>query len=193
VATDGYERVGLFARDDGNANFDADSLGGGNCYALTYDSDTGRIRAGVVEDGVFTDFLETTPLVEPSTAWRTLQIDCAGTRIRYFVDGLLVANVIDATHAAGRFGIGHHEYFGNDANAHGTHAEDFSLRCNAFDFDFDDDGDVDLADLLEFEFCFQGPGVTYAPGHFCTDRDADGDLDVDVADFAVFQMYFTGP
>jgi hypothetical protein len=182
--------VGIFARDDGNANFDAGDLGGGNCYALTYDGDTGRIRAGVTVAGDFTDFLEATPLFEPSTAWRAFRIECAAGRIRYCVDGVTIADVNDATHASGRCGIGHHEYFGNDANVHGAYAENFHAFC--VDFDYDDDGDVDVIDFYAFLFCFRGPGEAYLPGHVCADEDGDGDLDVDLADFSVLQRYFTG-
>ncbi len=190
VAADGFERVGLFARDDGNANFDAAALGGGNCYALTCDSDTGRIRAGVVTDGAFTDFLEATPAFEPSTAWRLFRIDCSGDRIRYSVDGAVVADVIDSTHATGRSGVGHHEYFATDSNAQGARVEDFITEC--IDFDFDDDGDVDLLDFQFFAFCAQGPDIDYASGHLCAGDDGDGDDDVDLHDFMLFQRHFTG-
>jgi len=99
--------------------------------------------------------------------------------------------VNDATHASGRFGIGHHEYFGNDDNVRGTHAENFHASC--VDFDYDDDGDVDVNDVFIFLWCFQGPDAAYAPGHFCVGEDSDGDLDVDLADFSVLQTHFTGP
>ncbi len=191
VAGDGFERVGVFTRDDGNANFDSSELGGGNCYALTFDTDTGRVRAGVVVAGAFTDFLEAGPLYEPSTAWRTFRIECSGTAIRYLVDGAVIADVVDTTHASGRFGIGHHEYFANDDNIHGAHAENFDVLC--VDFDYDDDGDVDIDDFYIFVFCFKGPGTTYAPGHICAGEDGDGDLDVDLADVSLLQAYFTGP
>lgn len=190
VAGDGFERVGVFARDDGNANFESAALGGGNCYALTFDTDTGRIRAGVVVDGLFVDFLESDPLFAPSTAWRRFQIECTGTRIRYSVDGTVIADVQDAAHATGRFGVGHHAYFATPANAHGAHAENFHAFC--VDFDADDDGDVDVNDLNVLLFCMQGPGAAYAPTHFCARADGDGDLDVDLADLAAFQRYFTG-
>ena len=166
-------------------------MSGGNCYALTYDTDTGRIRAGVVVAGALTDFLEATPLYEPSTAWRTFRIECVNTSIRYLVDGVIVADVDDATHATGRFGIGHHEYFGNDVNVHGAYAENFHAFC--IDFDYDNDGDVDFDDFCAFAFCFGGPDDTYLPDHFCAGEDGDGDLDVDLADFAVLQRHFTGP
>jgi hypothetical protein len=191
VAADGYERVGIFARDDGNANFDAGELGGGNCYALTYDTDSGRIRAGVVVAGVFSDFLAGSPLYEPSTAWREFSIACDGTNIRYRVDGAVVADVDDATHASGRMGIGHHEYFADDGHVHGTRAENFSALFA--DFDFDGDGDVDFSDFMIFSFCYRGPDDAYSPGHLCVNDDGDGDFDVDLRDFALFQTQFTGP
>ena len=59
--------------------------------------------------------------------------------------------------------------------------------------DYDGDGVVDAGDLPGFEFCMQGPDVTYLPGNFCLAGDADDDLDVDLADFAVFQHCFSGP
>ncbi len=192
VVADGFERVGIFARDDGNGNFEASTIGGGNCYALTYDTDTGRTRAGVVVDGTFTDFLEVTPLYAPTTAWRKFRIECNEVLISYYVDDELVAEVVDDRHALGRFGIGHHEYFATDALAHGTRAEDFSSLCIDFDFDYDGDGDVDGTDFLYFAYCWLGPGEEFAPVHFCTRFDTDGDLDVDAVDFAVFQIYFTG-
>ncbi|MCP4246512.1 MAG: hypothetical protein GY778_05635 [bacterium] len=191
VAADGFERVGIFARDRGNANFEAGNLGGGNCYALTSDTDTGRIRAGAVTAGVFTDFLEASPLYAPTTAWRRFQIECTGSSIRYCVDDTVVAGVNDTTHTSGRCGIGHHEYFATDANVRGTYAENF----NAYfvDFDYDGDGDVDAFDFQVFAFCLQGPNADYSPNHFCAGEFGDGDLDVDLGDFSAFQRHFTGP
>lgn len=58
-------------------------------------------------------------------------------------------------------------------------------------FDFDDDRDVDLEDFAAFDFCMQGPGVTYVPGHFCETGDGDNDDDVDLLDVAEFQKAFT--
>ena len=190
VVADGFERVGVFTRDDGNANFDSTELGGGNCYALTFDTDTGRIRAGVVTAGVFTDFLEASPYYETATAWRELEIECFGTRILYSVNGAVIADIADTTHEFGRFGVGHHEYFSTDSNVRGAHIENFFAYC--IDFDYDDDGDVDLNDYAAFAYCMDGPDAPYLPGHFCTGDDGDGDLDVDIADFSVLQRIFTG-
>jgi Phosphodiester glycosidase len=127
LAADGFERVGVFARDSGNGNFESPSLGGGNCYALTFDTDTGRVRAAVVVDGVMTDFLESDPVTLPSDAWRLFRIECMGERIRFLVDGDVIADVIDASHARGRSGVGYHEFFSSNSNAQGTHAEGFQV------------------------------------------------------------------
>lgn len=190
VAADGFERVGLFARDDGNANFDSPDLGGGNCYALTYDSADGRIRAGVVVEGVLTDLLESAPVYEPTSGWRRFRLDCYGSSIRYSIDGVTLAETVDATHASGRCGLAYHEYFADDANAHGTRADNFAMYAMPFDWDID--GDVDWDDYLVYAFCRQGPAYQYVEGHFCLAMDGDHDLDVDFVDFALLQQSFTG-
>jgi hypothetical protein len=192
VAADGFERVGVFARDDGNANFDSSDLGGGNCYTLTYDSDSGRIRAGVVVDGVLTDFRESDPLYAPSTAWRRLAIKCHGDEISYCVEDALIASVTDGTWAAGRCGLGYHEYFADDALAQGGRFDDFAVSA-VFTGDYNGDGAVDMTDFGALEFCFVGPELPFSAGHFCVWGDADGDRDVDLADFGVFARVFTGP
>jgi hypothetical protein len=62
-------------------------------------------------------------------------------------------------------------------------------ECN--DADFDRDNDVDLADFVQFQLCFTGPGGTATTDCECGDADDDGD--VDLADFGLFQLLFTGP
>ncbi len=126
LAGDGYERYGIFARDSGTGAFGLASFGGGDCYALTCDSDSGRIRAGKYVNGTLTDFREADPYVLPSTAWRRFRIECRDTGIRYCVDGTEIANVTDTTFARGYFGIGYHERFTTNSNMHGTRADNFS-------------------------------------------------------------------
>lgn len=190
LAGDGYERVGVFARDDGNGNFESTSTGGGDCYALTFDSDDGRIRAAVVQDGAVTDFLEGSPMFAPSSGWRQMRITCAGDSIRYYVDGAEIASVTDSTHTYGRCGIGYHEYFATNANAQGAVADQFAMR--GLLFDPDGDGDFDLIDYAEFFACVNGPTTNLQPGDSCLLFDGDGDLDVDFGDFTAFQELFTG-
>jgi hypothetical protein len=128
VAADGFERVGIFARDDGNANFDSVDLGGGNCYALTFDSDTGRIRAARIVEGEITDFREGDPLMEPSDGWRLFRIECTGDRIRFLVDGEVVADVTDGEHRRGRGGVAYHERFGTEGVESGGHFDSFAME-----------------------------------------------------------------
>lgn len=126
VAADGYERVGIFARDNGNGLFTGASSGGvqGNCYALTWDSNNGRLRCNRVVAGVPTDLLPATTTLA-STAWRHFRIEMEGTTIRFLVDGSLVLATTDATHAQGVCGIGYQEVFATNANILGTRADNF--------------------------------------------------------------------
>lgn len=192
LAANGYERYGIFARDDGNANFDRTAQGGGNCYAMTFDTHTGRIRAGVIVEGVFTDFLEATPYFATSSAWRQFRIDCQGQTIRYLLDGTLLHETTDATRATGTCGIGYSEYFTTNANIQGAHAASFTAK-KPFTGDYNKDGDCDLTDFTAVGFCLQGPTHKFASGHLCLFADSDDDRDVDVADFMAFQQVFTGP
>ena len=165
-------------------------MGGGNCYALTFDSDDGRIRAGVIVDGAFTDFLSGDPLYAPTSGWRTFEIDCYGSRIKYLVDDETLVSVTDTTHSHGRFGIGYHEYFATDSNAQGTNADGFAMR--GLQFDPDGDGDLDLDDYAVFAGCMNGPQSEFPAGDICLLFDGDGDQNVDLADFRTFQAMFTG-
>lgn len=122
-AQDGFERYALFVRDSGTGALGLADYGGGNCYALTYDSHDGRVRAGKYVDGQLTDFLETTPVHLPSTAWRRFSIGCAGATIRYFVDDELLLQTNDESFAHGYFGIGYHQFFATAGLAHGTRAD----------------------------------------------------------------------
>ena len=51
-----YERYGIYLRDDGFAGLDSTYEGAGNCYALLWDSDDGRLRAGRLVEATWTDF-----------------------------------------------------------------------------------------------------------------------------------------
>jgi hypothetical protein len=191
LAADGYERYGIFARDDGNANFDGNTLDGGNCYALTYDTNDGRIRAGVITEGVFSDFLSASPLYATSSDWRDFRIECNGDNIRFKVNNEVIAEATDTARASGSCGIGYHSFFNTASNVHGAHAAWFSAK-KVFTGDRDNDGDTDIADFNAFKFCLQGPVYQHPAGHLCHFADATDDRDVDLEDFAAFQQSFTG-
>ena len=57
----GYERCGIFARDNGNQAFTSTTYKG-NCYAMIYQTDTGQVQAAKVVNGVLTDFLALSPI-----------------------------------------------------------------------------------------------------------------------------------
>ncbi|MBN1476318.1 phosphodiester glycosidase family protein [Candidatus Sumerlaeota bacterium] len=130
VASDGFERAGIFARDDGNAAFDSANHGGGNCYALTFDSDTGRVQAMVIVDGVETDFMELYPLTLSSDGWHTFRIETVGKSIRYYLDGSILVDTQDTTHRRGRVGLAYHEYFSTNSNAQGGHFDNLLFEAN---------------------------------------------------------------
>jgi Phosphodiester glycosidase len=131
VASDGFERVGIFARDDGNAAFDSTSHGGGNCYALTFDSDTGRVQALVIVDGVETDLMELYPLTLSSDAWHTFRIETVGNSIRYCLDGSILVDTLVTSHRRGRVGLAYHEYFTTNSNAQGGHFDNLLFEANS--------------------------------------------------------------
>lgn len=124
LASDGYERVGIFLRDNGNGCFDHSYAGGGYCYLMTWDSDTGRIRCLVSQGGQLTDLAPTT-LNYPSSAWRKMSITAVDSTLSFYVDGVLVADALNTAFASGQCGIGYHEYFTTNTNMHGTRADNF--------------------------------------------------------------------
>ena len=127
VSSNGYERYGIIARDNGNFAFTLTSYGGGYCYLMTYDTDDGHLRAGKVINGAYTDFLASAPLFYTSSAWRKMRIECVGQNIRYYLNGALIANVLDASFTKGFSGIGFQEFFTTNSNMLGTRADNFRL------------------------------------------------------------------
>lgn len=123
----GYERIGVFARDDGNGGFEGSTGGGGSCYALTWDSHDGRVRCLKVVRGVVTELLAAA-VTHPSTAWRSFRIEARGPALRFLVGGALLLATTDAAFAAGQAGIGHHEFFTDNNLARGARAEGFVLE-----------------------------------------------------------------
>jgi hypothetical protein len=129
LLANGFERCGVFVRDDGNGGFDGTTGGGGSCYALAWDSGDGRLWCMRTIRGAVQD-LAPAPIRLPSTAWRRFRIEARQDRLRFLVDGVPVLEARDATHASGVAGIGYHEFFASNANMLGTRAESF--RADVF-------------------------------------------------------------
>jgi hypothetical protein len=101
-----FERYGLFLRDDGFAGLDTTYEGAGNCYALLWDDDDGRLRAAKIVEGAVTDFFPTVHYVTGS-GWHTLRIEARETQIQYFLDGALLEQADDTTFPCGVCGVGY--------------------------------------------------------------------------------------
>ncbi len=102
----GFERYGVFLRDDGFAGMDSDYEGAGNCYALLYDTDDGRLRACKLVEADYIDFFPTKQYIT-SSGWHTLRIEARDTQIKYFLDGNFLIQVNDATFPCGQCGVGY--------------------------------------------------------------------------------------
>lgn len=186
-ASNGLERYALFARDSGTGALGLTSYGSGNCYALTCDSHSGQLLGGMYTGGTFGD-LSSGGIVKTETAWRLLRIECFGDRIRYLVDGELIADVTNTVHTNGQFGIGYHEFFNDNNLINGTRV-DSVVVSSAF-------GDADANDAIDFydtqaqAFCLSGPDDDFLAGFFCRNSDLDGDADVDIRDTALLQQFY---
>jgi len=125
VSSNGFERYGIFARDNGNFAFTSTSYGGGYCYAFTYDSNNGRVQAGKVIKGDITDFLGNKKRYIKNSGWHKYKISCCGSKISYYLDDVLLISVNDQTFLRGFAGIGYKEYFKNNDLIHGTRVDNF--------------------------------------------------------------------
>ncbi|MGF1572888.1 MAG: hypothetical protein ACFCU1_07435 [Sumerlaeia bacterium] len=127
LATDGFDRVGIFVRDDGNGMFEGISSSNikGNNYALTWDSDTGSVQCLNTTEGIPVNLLSE-PLLLPSSGWREFQITAQGDELAFFLDQQLILRTTDSTHPTGDFGIGYHEYFATNSNLTGTRVDRFA-------------------------------------------------------------------
>jgi hypothetical protein len=128
LAADGFERVGIFARDDGNGLFCGQNGAGtikGSNYCLTWDSKDGRVQCINTVNGVPTDLLPA-PQFQPSSSWRTMRIEAIGNQLTFKLDGVTLLTTTNTSHPSGTFGIGFQEQFTTNANLHGTRADNFS-------------------------------------------------------------------
>lgn len=122
LSADGFERIGIFVRDQAQGAFDGTQSQQGACYALTWDSHTGRVQCLSVRGGVLTDLLAS-PRFVTGDAWRRFRIRAEGDQLRFHLDGELLLRITDTTHPEGAFGIGYHEYFQTNSNMRGTRVD----------------------------------------------------------------------
>jgi hypothetical protein len=124
VSDGGFERYGIFLRDDGFAGLDTTYEGSGNAYALLWDADDGRLRAAKLVDGAVTDLLPAVKYVTGS-AWHTMRIEARGTQLKYFLDEQLLLQTNDSTFPSGVCGIGYTMHFNGYPAGRGAYFDNF--------------------------------------------------------------------
>lgn len=122
LASNGFERIGVFVRDRANGAFDGTLNQQGACYALTWDSHNGRVRCMRANAGAIVDLLPA-PRFVPSTSWRRFRVEAIGSTLRFHLDGELLLTTTDAAHADGAMGIGYHEFFSSNTNMRGARTD----------------------------------------------------------------------
>ena len=103
LSSDGYERVGLFIRDNGNGSFEHTTGGGGYNYFMAWDSNNGRIWCAKTINGVITD-LNPSPVYQASAAWRRMRIEASGSQLTFKCDGTTICATTDTTYNMGQCG-----------------------------------------------------------------------------------------
>lgn len=125
TAGNNYERYGVFLRDDGFTGMDQTFEGTGNCYAITYDSDDGRLRAARFSESAVTDLRSAASYVTAS-GWHTLRIEAKDTQIKFMVDGTTIATVTDTNFESGPCGLGYSDHFTNKPADRGAYFDNFT-------------------------------------------------------------------
>lgn len=126
LASGNSETYGIFARDDGDVAFTTSSFLGGDCYVMTYDARSGRLRCGELVNGSITDFLPATQNILAS-GWHQFEILCVGSNISYYMDSVLKVAVTDTTRPRGLAGIGYNETLTDDSLIRGTRVDNFEF------------------------------------------------------------------
>src|SRR5690606_1855475 len=124
---DTWERYGIFLRDDGFGGFDQTFEGAGNFYAMTWDSDDGRLRCCKILNASIRDYAPS-DIYMPVSGWHKMRIEAEGTTIRFYLDGVLRATATDATstaHISGQCGVGYHSTIAGYPVARGAYFDNF--------------------------------------------------------------------
>jgi hypothetical protein len=117
-----YERGGIFARDNGNSAYTSTAYGASGCYTMSYESDNGRLWCGKIVNGVITDLLPA-PVYIPVSGWHRFTINCVGSTITWYNDGVPVLSRADLSYSHGFAGIGYEERFTSNANIRGARVD----------------------------------------------------------------------
>ena len=125
VSDGGYERYGIFLRDDGFAGLDTTFEGAGNAYAFLWDADDGRLRAAKLVDAAITDFFPSATYVT-SGGWHTMRIEARTNQIKFFLDGVLRVQTNDSTFASGQCGLGYIQHFNGNPSGRGAYFDNFA-------------------------------------------------------------------
>jgi hypothetical protein len=120
VKADGWTRAGIFIRDNGEHA--GDTIGAievGGCYAMTFDSDDGYIRAGNILSGGIEDFRDQ-PFRVKESGWHKFAIRCAGDSLTYELDGQPFQTAHYSALPSGDCGVYYRAAFYHVENARGV-------------------------------------------------------------------------
>lgn len=122
LKSEGFDRVGIFIRDNGqHAGDTKNETEIGECYAMTFDSDDGSIRAGFITNGSLDDFrpkAQRHKLTE--TGWHKFSIKCEGETLTYELDDKPFYAGKDKEFKSGECGIYYRSVLDSPGTAHGV-------------------------------------------------------------------------
>lgn len=120
--SDGYQRVGLFMRDNGqHVGDNKDEVEIGRNICMMFDSDDGSIRAGDIFNGTVGDFRKDRYRVDKS-GWYHFALEADGNTVRYFLNGELLHEEKNARSipTQGDCGVYYNNHFKKDNPSYGV-------------------------------------------------------------------------
>ena len=125
----GWERIGLFARDNGDhAIIVKNYQESGDLYCMTYDSDDGRLRAGNILNGLIADFHPKPYVYIKKSGWHKFSILCSGNSITYELDDKPFYQAQSKIRMNGSCGVFYSSTFDKMDLIHGISFYGFSVR-----------------------------------------------------------------
>lgn len=128
---DGWERVGIFARDNGQHMLDSKTEAEiGSAVMMCYDGDDGSIRAGYAQNGSVGDFREERFKLKES-GWHKFALICKGNTVEYELDGKPFHTERIPQYKSGDCGVFYNSAFKPELpeqhKAHGVYFSDFKV------------------------------------------------------------------